>query len=161
MKYNYVEELMTSPAITCEYTTPIKNAISIMKDNNIGFLPLTKKGILIGLVTDRDILIRGIGTYKLNTKIEKVMTNGNIWFVHPKTPLKEAAKIMAEQKIRRLVVINDGKVIGIITTKNMLNEESLIPFIAKTYLSNKHLPLYSKYTNHNPHDSIKVSDFPL
>lgn len=161
MKYRYVKELMSNPAITCDYSTSIKNVIEIMKENNIGFIPITKSNIIIGVATDRDILIRGIGIYKLNSKISKVMTAGDIHFVSPETPLEDAAKIMADYKIRRLVVLNDGKVVGVITTKNMLKEPSLTHYIAQTYLSKENLNNYSMYVNSNPHDSIKASDYPL
>ena len=161
MKYEYVKDVMTSPAISCENTSTIKEVISLMKKHNIGFVPITKQNILVGVVTDRDIVIRGVGIYKLNTKIEKIMTNGELHFVSPTTRLNKAAKIMAETKTRRLVVLNDGKVHGVITTKNMLNEPSLLPYLTETYLSNDVLPQYSLYTNSNPHDSIKTSDYPL
>lgn len=161
MKYTKVSELMTSPAITCEYKVPLKEVIHLMKEKNIGFIPVTKNNILIGVVTDRDILLRGIGQYKLNTKIERIMTNGNIFFVSQDTPLIEAGKIMAKNKIRRLVVLTDGLVSGVITTKNMLKEPSLIPYIAQTYTQNDTLDEYAMYMNSNPHDSVKASDFPL
>ena len=161
MNHKYVKDLMTSPAIICEDSNTIKEAINLMKEKNIGFLPITRNNIIIGVVTDRDILIRGIGIYKMNTKINKVMTSGEIHFVDPSSSLIDAAKIMAKNKIRRLVVLKDGKVHGILTTKNLLKEPSLMPYIANTYIENKTLNNYSIYENSNPHDSLKASDYPL
>lgn len=161
MKHKFVYELMTSPAISCDYSSNIKETINIMKEKNIGFLPVTKSNIIVGVVTDRDILIRGIGIYKLNSKIHNVMTSGDIYYVSPDTPLIDAAKIMADKKIRRLAVLNDGKVCGVLTTKNLLNEPSLISYVAQTYLPNSTIDAYSLYLNSNPHDSVKAEDFPL
>ena len=161
MTNKYVKDLMTSPAIICDESTSIKETINILKENNIGFLPITKKDIIVGVVTDRDILLRGIGIYKLNAKINKVMTNGDIFCVNPNTELKEAAETMANNKIRRLVVLDDGKVVGVLTTKNLLKEPTLFPYITKTYLESNTLDPYSMYMNSNPHDSIKASDYPL
>lgn len=161
MKYSRVKDLMTSPAITMEDSHTIKNAIEIMKEKNIGFLPITRNNIIIGVITDRDVLIRGVGIHKLNSKINKIMTNGEIHFVSPSTPLIDAAKIMSNNKIRRLVVLNDGKAEGVLTTKNLLKEPSLTPYIVGTYLENDTLNYYSIYTNSNPHDSVKAADFPL
>ena len=161
MKYKYVRELMTSPALGCESTTTIKEAISIMKENNIGFLPITKSNVIVGVVTDRDILIRGIGIYKLNSHINKVMTSGDIHFVSPNTHLKDAAELMAKHKVRRLVVLNDGKIVGVLTTKNLLKEPSLISYVIETYLPITTIPQYSMYMNSNPHDSVKAEDYPL
>lgn len=161
MKYKYVKELMTAPAITCDENVSIKEVIKILKEKNIGFIPVTKGNILVGVVTDRDILIRGIGIYKLSSKINKVMTNGEIHFVSPTTLLIDAVKIMSANKIRRLVVLNDGKVEGVITTKNMLKDPSLLPYIIDTYNENTTLNAYSLYLNSNPHDSVKAEDYPL
>ena len=161
MKHNLVKELMTTPAISCETSVSLKEVVDIMKEKNIGFLPITKNNIIVGVVTDRDILVRAFGIYKSSTKIKKVMTNGEIYFVDENTSLIDAAKMMSKQKIRRLVVLKDGKVHGVITTKNLLNEPTLFPYIAQTYHSNPTLKPYSIYMNSNPHDSIKAPDFPL
>ena len=156
-----VEELMTSPAITIEDNVSIKEAIEVMKNKKIGFLPITKKNVIIGVVTDRDILIRGVGKYKLNAKIRNIMTSGEIHFVSPSDMLEDAAKIMSKNKIRRLVVLNDGYVVGILTSKCLLKEHTLIPYIIDTYEENTTLPGYQIYNNANPHDSIKAPDYPL
>jgi len=161
MNKKLVEQFMTTPAITCDIETSIENTIEILKNNNIGFLPITKSNILVGVITDRDILIRAIGKYDLNTSIQSIMTSENICFVHPSTPIDEAAEIMANNKIRRLVVLEDGKVKGVLTSKSILTEKSLIHYIVKTYQNAYTLPQYEIYTNSNPHDSIKAEDFPL
>ena len=157
----HVKDLMTKSVIKCETTTTIKEAISLLKDHNIGFLPITNKNVFVGVVTDRDILIRGVGVYKLNTKIEKIMTNGDLYFVHPSTTLLDAAKKMADHKVRRLVVLDDGNICGVITTKSLLTKPELLPYIASTYLNSETLKDYSIYTNSNPHDSVKPADYPL
>ncbi len=157
MKYEYVKDLMTSPAIYCDEETSISSVIDIFKSYNIGFLPITKSNILVGVVTDRDVLIRGIS----KNPIKDIMTSGEIEFVNPTTTLIEAATIMAKKKIRRLVVVDDGKVVGVLTTKNLLKEPSLLNYIVETYKNNDTLKEYAMYENSNPHDSIKTSDYPL
>lgn len=161
MEYKQVKELMTSPAITIEDSSTIKDAIEVMKNSNIGFLPITRNEIIVGVVTDRDILIRGVGTYKLSTKISKISTKGEIHFVDPSTSSIDAAKIMSENKIRRLVVLNDGKVVGVLTSKNLLQETNLLPYIVNTYTESHTLNPYNIYMNSNPHDSVKAADYPL
>lgn len=161
MESKKVEDVMTTPAITCEYSETIKNVVEIMKKHNIGFIPITKENIIIGVVTDRDILIRSIGIHESTSKIDNVITSGEIHFVNPSTTLIDAAKIMSKNKIRRLVVLNDGKVVGVLTTKNLLQDTSLIPYIIDTYKKNETLSDYSIYINSNPHDNLKTSDYPL
>lgn len=157
MKYEYVKDLMTSPAIYCDEETPISNVVDIFKSYNIGFLPITKSNILVGVVTDRDVLIRGIS----ENPIKSIMTSGEIDFVNPTSSLIEAATTMAKKKIRRLVVVDDGKVVGVLTTKNLLKEPSLLNYVVETYNNNDTLKEYAIYDNSNPHDSIKTSDYPL
>jgi CBS domain-containing protein len=161
MNYRNVKELMTTPAITCEDSCSIKTTIETMATKNIGFIPITKGGIIVGVVTDRDILLRSFQKCTLDSKISEVMTEGEMHFVSPSTSLVDAAKIMAKNKIRRLVVLNDGKVSGVLTTKNLLKEPSLLPYIIDTYLENSTLSNYAIYENSNPHDSVKTADFPL
>lgn len=161
MTNKLVKDLMTSPAIYCDESTNIKEVIHILKENNIGFLPITKSNILVGVITDRDILTRGIGNYKLNSKISKIMTTGDLQYVNPDTTVLDAAKKMAEHKIRRLVVLDDGKITGVLTTKNLLPYPELFKYISKTYLDEKTIKEYSMYMNSNPHDSVKTADFPL
>ena len=160
MKYKLVKDLMTSPAIYCEEKTSIKDIILKMKESNIGFIPITNNDILVGVVTDRDIAIR-LADYRIEDTIDKIMTCGNIYFVNPNTPLEEAAKTMSESKIRRLVVLNDGKITGVLTSKNLLLEPNLIHYVMETYLPEDTIKEYRMYTNSNPHDSVKTSDFPL
>lgn len=161
MKYNYVKDLMTSPAITKDENCTIEEAIKTFQEKNIGFLPVTKGNILIGVVTDRDILLRGFGKHNPSDEIAKVLSSGEVHFVSPSTPLIDAAKMMASHKVRRLVVVDDGKAVGVITSKNIIKETSLLPYILETYDNSKTLNPYSIYLNSNPHDSVKAADFPL
>lgn len=161
MKEKKVKDLMTSPAITHEYNTSIIEIIKTMKEKNIGFIPITKNNILISVITDRDILMRSYTLKNLNESIEKITINAEIHFVDPETNLIDAAKIMSKNKIRRLVVLNDGKVTGILTTKNLCSEKELIPYIIDTYNKAPTLQEYLIYTNSNPHDSVKTADYPL
>lgn len=161
MKYKYVNELMTTPALYCEEEMTISQVINIFKEHNIGFLPITKSNILVGVVTDRDVLIRSFDKFDLSAPIKSIMTDSEIEFISPNDLLVNAAKVMASKKIRRLVVTNDGKIVGVLTTKDLIKEESLIGYAIETYNTNNTLKEYAIYDNSNPHDSIKVSDYPL
>ena len=161
MKHTYTKELMTTPAITLEERTPIIDVIKTFKEKNIGFLPITKNNVIIGVITDRDVLIRSMESQNLNTPINQILTTGEIHFISPETTLIDAAKMMAEHKVRRLPVLNDGKVIGILTSKNLIQEPSLLPYVIETYNNHTTLNPYSIYSNSNPHDSVKTADFPL
>lgn len=127
-----VKNVMTSPAICIDEKTTIKDAISIMENEEVGFLPITKNDCLVGVITDRDILLRS-REYKKNSKISKIMTKDVIYTISSNSPLHEAGKIMGEYKVRRLVVVDDDTITGVITSKDLLKDETLIPYIKQTY----------------------------
>ena len=161
MNNKLLKNYMTSPAITCENVTTINEVINIFVNKNIGFIPITKNNFLIGVVTDRDILIRAINKHDLNSPIETIMSAGEIHYVHPNSSIHEAGEIMADHKVRRLVVLDDGKPVGVLTSKNILHEPELFKYIVQTYQKSNTLPQYEIYSNSNPHDSVKTSDYPL
>lgn len=128
-----VKNVMSSPAICVDEKTSIKETIEVMEKEDLGFLVITKNDHLIGVITDRDILLRS-KKYKSNSKISKIMTNEVIYTVSENSSLEDAAKIMSQYKVRRLVVVNNDCVIGVITSKDLLKDETLIPYIKQTYI---------------------------
>ena len=129
-----VKEVMSSPAICINSKSTIDDATKLMEEKNLGFLPVTENDVLVGVITDRDILLRGKGK-RPDTQINKIMTKEIIHLVNINDSLESAAQIMAAHKIRRLVVIEDDLIKGVITSKDLLYEESLIPYIKQTYLN--------------------------
>ena len=103
-----------------------------MRKENLGFLPITKDDILIGVVTDRDILLR---KDKYTKHIDEVMSKDNLHTIDMASPLEEAAKIMSTYKVRRLVVTHDNLIKGVITSKDLLYQDDLLPYIKQTYLN--------------------------
>lgn len=87
-----------------------------MKQYDIGCIPVIDKdsGKLLGLVTDRDLVVRGIADkHPGSAAIESVMTR-NVYTATPDMKLDEAAEIMAEHQIRRLPVIEGERLIGLV-----------------------------------------------
>lgn len=127
-----VKNVMSSPAICIDEKTTIKETIEIMEKEDLGFLPVTKNNHLVGVITDRDILLRG-KNHRSNSKISKIMTNEDIYTITEDASLEDAGKIMSDYKVRRLVVVNSDYVKGVITSKDLLKDETLIPYIKQTY----------------------------
>ncbi len=129
-----VKHVMSSPAICIDVNTTIEEAIKTMEERNLGFLPITKNDELVGVVTDRDILLRGKNK-KSNTHIDKIMTNETLHLVSPSDSLEEAGRIMSAHKVRRLIVVEDNLIKGVITSKDLLYQDDLLPYIKQTYLN--------------------------
>lgn len=110
-----VKELMTSSVTSADITTPIEDIAHVMKEQNIGSVPVCDNGKVVGIVTDRDIVTRQIAMNKnvSSAKAREVMT-GNIITTSPDTDIHEAAKIMCDSQIRRLPVVENGKLVGIL-----------------------------------------------
>lgn len=128
-----VKHVMSHPAICVDEKTSINETVDILRKKGLGFLPITKNDHLIGVITDRDILLRGQGLKK-NTKISKIMTNDIIYTIDENATLEDAGKLMSKYKVRRLVVVNSDYIRGVITSKDLLQDDSLIPYIQQTYI---------------------------
>lgn len=112
-----VSEIMTRDVVT---VTPEDNVYEVavkMKQHGTGFIPVVEKGgdRLIGVITDRDLVVRGIAEkHPGSSAVETVMTKG-IKTASPDTSVDAAAELMAEQQIRRLPVTEGDRLIGIVS----------------------------------------------
>jgi acetoin utilization protein AcuB len=125
-----VRERMTHPVITIRPDTPIHDALNLMRVEKIRRLPVVdKRGRLIGMVSERDLLLASpsdatsLSIWEVNyllskLKVEKMMTK-QVITVSEDTPLEEAARIMADNKIGGLPVIRNSKIVGIITETDL------------------------------------------
>lgn len=111
-----VKEIMTTEVKTVSESCTVKEAAEHMKNLDIGSLPVcTKSNKLVGVVTDRDMVIRGFTSeINSNTPVSQVMSSNPV-FVSPDTGVHEAARIMAKNQIRRLPVVENNEVIGIVS----------------------------------------------
>jgi CBS domain-containing protein len=112
-----VQEIMTRAVEVIHPDTTLHEAAEKMKSLDVGPLPVSDGDRLVGFVTDRDITIRATaeGRDPNTTKVREVMTPGVI-FVFEDQDVKEAARLMEEHQIRRLVVLNrDQRLCGIVS----------------------------------------------
>ena len=111
-----IRNIMTNPAIVANEHISVESAAKIMREHNIGSVPVVSDdGNIIGIVTDRDMVIRA-GARGLGPKrhsVSEIMT-GHVTTVAPDTAICTAAKIMADDKIRRLPVVDNNTVVGFV-----------------------------------------------
>ncbi|WP_213525891.1 CBS domain-containing protein [Paenibacillus sp. J31TS4] len=90
-----------------------------MKQHDIGFIPVVEGRKLIGVVTDRDLVIRGYAEkHSGSTAVEKVISR-DTETVDPDTTVDDAARLMAKHKIRRLPVVENGELVGVVAIGDM------------------------------------------
>ncbi|AHM66742.1 CBS domain-containing protein [Paenibacillus polymyxa] len=113
-----VQEVMTKKCVT---VTPQDNIYEVavkMKDNDTGFIPVVERegsDKLIGVITDRDLVVRGYADkHSGSSSVDAVMTTG-IRTASVDMSVDQAAELMAEQQIRRLPVTEGDRLIGIVS----------------------------------------------
>lgn len=106
---------MTSRCHTATLLDNVYELAVLMKEHGIGFVPIVEGEKLIGVVTDRDLVLRGYAAkHPGSTAVEDVMTPNPVT-IRPKASAEEAAELMASRQIRRLAVVDDsGKLAGVI-----------------------------------------------
>jgi acetoin utilization protein AcuB len=121
-----VGERMTRTPVTITEDASIDDALHLMRERKIRRLPvLDSSGKMVGIVSDRDLLhaapspATSLSVYELHYLLSKLtikrVMSSPVITVTPGTPLEEAARIMADNKIGGLPVTDDGKLVGIIT----------------------------------------------
>jgi len=111
-----VKDVMTEKVITIESNKTVSEAAALMAENDVANLIVMDTNIPIGIVTERDFVRRVMAKNKPSkTKISEIMSTP-LRVIDPDAPLKEAARRMVRKRIRRLPVIQDNKLVGIITT---------------------------------------------
>jgi len=111
-----VQEIMTKDIVTIDCKKTIYDACKLYKDKKVGCLVVMDDDILVGIVTERDIIERAILQDKSprTTKIRDIMSS-NLKIIHALSPLEKASQIMKESNIKKLPVILNNKIVGIIT----------------------------------------------
>jgi len=105
---------MSTDVVTVTRQDNIYEAALKMKNNDTGFIPVVENDRPIGVVTDRDLVIRGYAEKRSGSaSIEEVMTKGVV-SLPPDATVEEAARKMAENRIRRLAVVENGRLVGVV-----------------------------------------------
>ncbi|MFH5183020.1 CBS domain-containing protein [Paenibacillus sp. TAB 01] len=111
-----LKEIMTTDCSTVTLLDNVYEVAVKMKQEDTGFIPVVDGKKLIGVITDRDLVIRGFAAKKEgSTAVKEVMSSNQITTATPETTVDEAAKLMAKQQIRRLPVVENGNLVGIVS----------------------------------------------
>ena len=110
-----VKDLMTKDVLTIDVNRTVIEAAVLMSQNDVGDLVVMENNTPVGIVTERDFVRRVLALGKsTSTRVSEIMSTP-LKVIDPEAPIKEAARRMANKGIRRLVVIKDNKLVGIIT----------------------------------------------
>ena len=118
-----VSEVMTKDIETVRPDQQARDAARFMLHADAGSIPVTDGERLIGIITDRDIAVRGVALgYGPETLVSELMTSGVV-SAHADEPIEEAARKMGEAQVRRLPVIDDQeRLVGIVSLGDLARE---------------------------------------
>ncbi len=119
-----VKDVMTKSVITVSPDTSVKKASMVMKKNDIGSLIIMKGEKLAGIITERDVIRKVVSPGKSTTKtnISNIMSE-NVITIDAKSSLDKACKIMKKEHIKKLPVLDKGKLAGIVTETDIVSNE--------------------------------------
>jgi len=118
-----VKDVMSSPPVTVDENAPVNKVAQLMAKHEYGCIVVTTKDDKpLGIITERDLVVRVLAKNLKpdSIKTKKVMTSPLIT-IEPDATMTEAAKRMSRLDIRRLAVIYKGKLVGVVTGKDILN----------------------------------------
>lgn len=126
-----VKDVMTTDI---QYCTPLDNVYEValkMKEHNIGVVPICEDGLLLGVITDRDIAIRGVGSKRPgSTKVTDIMSE-KLVTAPVDMSIDEASALMAEEQIRRLPIVDGQRLVGMVSLGDLAVRDSFFQYAAK------------------------------
>lgn len=118
-----IREVMTPDPRCVTPDESIQAAALIMRDEDTGAVPVVENGRVLGMVTDRDIVIRAVADgAKLSGPVREIVS-GEPVCATPEMSTREASKLMAEHQIRRLPVVEGERIIGIVSLGDLAVKE--------------------------------------
>jgi CBS domain-containing protein len=117
-------DIMTSSVTTAAPEMVLREVAALLRESDVGALPVVKDGKLAGIITDRDIVVRAVAEGKdtNSTTAAEVMT-AEVFSAGPDTFVFEVSRLMGEKQIRRVPVINDaGELCGMIAMADIALE---------------------------------------
>lgn len=119
----HIKNVMTSHVLTVSPQQTVREAAEIMRRLDTGFLPVGEDDRLVGTITDRDIVVRGLADGKsADTAIAEVMSQ-DVLYCFEDQQVSEVADNMSEQQVRRMPVVNrDKRLVGVVSLGDLWTE---------------------------------------
>ncbi|WP_024834289.1 CBS domain-containing protein [Ruminiclostridium josui] len=128
-----VKDIMTTNVTYVEPNASIVDTAKLMQQHNVGSIPVCDKGSVVGIVTDRDIVVRNIAVGKnpQQTPVREIMTTG-ITSVSPDMEMSQVTKMMADSQIRRVPVVDHNNLVGIVALGDVATDAKYDTEVADT-----------------------------
>jgi CBS domain-containing protein len=118
-----IRDVMTPNPRTVSPADSIQSAAAIMRDEDTGVVPIVDNGRAVGVVTDRDIVVRAVADgSQLNQTVGQIATNAVVCAT-PDMSTREAAQLMSDHQVRRLPVVENERLVGIVSIGDLAVKE--------------------------------------
>lgn len=115
-----VSEVMHKGIITAQISDSLRKVASLMKDRDIGSIPIYKNERAVGFVTDRDIVISCVANGKNPDEPVSLAMRHELFSIHEHQDISEASRVMKEKQVSRLLVLSKGdKPVGMLTIQDL------------------------------------------
>lgn len=121
-----ISEIMTKNVISLSVDDTTEHAAELMKEHNIGAIPVDVEEKVVGIITDRDIVLRCIAENKdiKTQKVRDIMTSNPV-VGDENMNVDDAARIMSERQIRRLPIVQSDKLVGMVSLGDLAVQSKL------------------------------------
>ena len=121
-----VKDIMTKNVAYISPEATVTDAALLMQKHNVGSIPVCDENGVIGIVTDRDIVVRNVahGTDPQMTKVRDVMTS-QVRAATPDMDVRDVSDMMSRNQVRRVPVVEDNKLVGIVSLGDMATDMRL------------------------------------
>ena len=110
-----VKDVMSKTMISVQVQDSVTQVAKLMQTHNIGIIPVMENQKVVGVITDRDLVLRVLADQKATNTIAKDVMSTPIRSVEASEPVEQAAQSMGKEKIRRLIVLDHGVFCGLIS----------------------------------------------
>lgn len=125
-----INELMATDVATCMPSDSIEDVARKMRNSDVGSIPVIDGDKLVGIVTDRDIVIRSVAEGNTGAKVADLMSSSLVTG-KPDMSVHEAAEKMAREEIRRLPIVDNDKLVGMVALGDLAARTQFSPMAGK------------------------------
>lgn len=136
-----VGDVMVTDVVTVEPDVNVRRAVRAMNDFEIGCLVVVEAGRVVGILTERDVLKRVVdeGRKPEETSVREVMSKPPIT-ISPDADLETAIELMFKHKIKKLPVVENGKLVGLVTFTDLVRAQPALIQAVKRFMEILEVP---------------------
>jgi CBS domain-containing protein len=118
-----IQDVMTSSPSTIESSSTVVEAARLMRDEDVGLIPVVEGGRLVGTITDRDITVRVVAEGRdAKSATVRDAASTDLVTVQPQQELSEAVRLMARYQVRRIPVVDGDRLVGVVAQADVARE---------------------------------------